>query len=211
MWRHRVELYPGDHAEKQAARLFLYRHVRAAPIQGHAVTLAGKDPESELRLLRDYVKWPGHRTWFVDNSKRPEILSALAGIKQSWPEANAERVNLWNIVPKLEVIGFANMDFMGAPLEKDTLRCLTEVIPRLLPKAIMGFTWMRGREHVNANRPSSDLLWRLGKGYRGNERRWAGMLNAIDQIAEGSLTLIDRLEYLSNHSPMSVAVFRKDK
>lgn len=201
--------YPGDHSAKQVARLFLYKYARAAPIQGHAVTLAGTDPASEINLLRSYLKWPAHRAWFVDNSTRPEVLIALRHIRMNWPEANVEGNDLGNVVPKLEAIGFANLDFMGAPLHVDTLRCLGEVIPRLLPKAIMGFTWMRGREYIAGN-TAAKRLWKLGKGFRGNERRWAGMTRAVDQIAKGSLELIDRWEYLSNHSPMSVAVFRKE-
>lgn len=61
--------FPGNHPDKQMARLFLYKHAKAAPVQGHAVTLAGTDPESEVLLMRDYLRWPAHRAWFVDKAK----------------------------------------------------------------------------------------------------------------------------------------------
>jgi len=206
-WRRRSLSYGGDHDDKRAARLFLYRHVRAAPIQGHAVTLAGTEPESEIELMRDYLKWPAHRSWFVDNSLRPEVVKALVRAKKQWPESNVIRANLRNLLPKVGPIGFANLDFMGTPLQKETVQCLYETASRLLPGAIMGFTWMRGREYIEG-RESSQLLWKLGKGFKGNERRWAGVLRAVDQISDGTLKLIGKWEYLSNHSPMSVAVFQ---
>ncbi len=200
--------YPGDHERKQVARLFLYRYARAAPIQGHAVTLAGTDPSSEIGLLRDYLQWPAHRAWFVDNSKRPEVIKALGFIRQMWPSAQVVQDNVFNVIPRLEAIGFANLDFMGAPLQEEVLTCLHEISPRLLPQAILGFTWLRGRENLQGQH-AARLLWELGKGFRGNERRWAGLVVAINRISGGSLQLIARHEYLSNHSPMSVAVFRK--
>lgn len=208
MTRQRSLSFPGDRVEKRAARLLLYKHALAAPIQGHAVTLAGTEPEPEIFLMRDYLGWPAHHAWFVDNSLRPEVVNALNRAKKEWPGANVERVNLKNIVPKLEAIGFANLDFMGTPLQEETALCLELVAPRLLRGAILGFTWMRGREYVDG-RASSRLLWDLGKGYRGDERRWAGVTRFVDTASKRTLRLIDRIEYLSNHSPMSVAIFRK--
>jgi hypothetical protein len=207
-YRQRGYSFPGDHADKQAARLYLYRHALTAPIQGHAVALAGTEPESEVSLMRDYLKWPAHRTWFVDNSKRPEVIDALHRVHKNWPDANVQRVNLWNLVPKLGAIGFANLDFMGAPLQEETLECTKEVVKRLLPQGILGFTWMRGREYVEGT-PSAQLLYKLGKGYKGDERRWAGVLRAFDMMSDGALDFIGKYEYLSKHSPMSVAVFRR--
>lgn len=211
MTRRRRNLsFAGDHHEKRAARLLLYKYALAAPVQGHAVTLAGTEPEPEVALMRNYLKWPAHRAWFVDNSLRPEVVEALNRIIQTWPEANVVRANIKNVVPKLEAIGFANLDFMGAPLQEETLFCFNEVAERMLRGGILGFTWLRGRENLGSNpRHSSELLWKLGKGYRGNERRWAGVLKAVEEISDGTLELIDRYEYLNNHSPMAVAIFRK--
>lgn len=201
--------FPGDHEDKQAARLFLYRYARAAPVQGHAVTLAGTEPESEVKLMRDYLNWPAHKAWFVDRAKTPAVYRALAKIEKMWPGVNVERINLWNVISQLPAIGFANLDFMGSPLNDSNLRCLEEVVPLLLPGSILGFTWIRGREaiehHVSARR-----LWRFGKGYRGNERRWAGVIEAIRQVSGGTLKSVGRWEYQSNHSPMAVSVFRKE-
>lgn len=204
--RRRSLSYPGDHKDKQAARVYLYRYALAAPIQGHAVTLAGTEPESEITLMRDYLKWPAHRAWFVDSSQRPEVIDALHRAHKNWPEANVQRINLWNLVPKLGAIGFANLDFMGAPLQDETIKCTEQVIDRLLPGGVLGFTWIRGREHFDAR--ATRLLWELGKGHEGNDRRWAGVLRAFDIMSRGSLDFVGKWEYLSNHSPMSVAVFR---
>lgn len=199
---------PGNHEDKQAARMFLYRYAAAAPIQGHAVTLAGTEPESEVALMRDYLKWPAKRAWFVDNNNIPTVKKALRWIKKDWGDTNVLPVDLSDLAPKLGAIGFANLDFMGAPLQERTVRCLNRVIPRMLPNAIMGFTWIRGREHPNTH-SSARLLWEMGIGYQGNNRRWAGVLRAIDIISDGALEFVDRWEYQSNHSPMAVAVFRR--
>lgn len=208
--RRRMLSFSGDHHEKRAARLLLYKHALAAPVQGHAVTLAGTEPEPEIALMRHYLKWPAHRAWFVDNSLRPEVVEALNRIIRKWPEANVLRANIKNVVPGLEAIGFANLDFMGAPLQEETISCFYEVASRMLPGGILGFTWMRGREHLGlTGTPSSNMLWKLGKGFRGNDRRWAGVLRAVEDVSDGTLELIDRYEYLNNRSPMAVAIFRK--
>jgi hypothetical protein len=200
--------FPGDHETKQSARMFLYKHARAAPVQGHAVTLAGTDPGSEVKLMRDYLQWPAHRAWFVDRANTREVRDSLRKIDHLWPGVNVRNIDLQDLAPYLEAIGFANLDFMGAPLADDNLQCLKDVIPLLLPGAILGLTWIRGRENMSIHL-SARRLWRLGKGFRGNERRWAGVLKAINIISNGELKLIDKWEYFSNHSPMSVAVFRK--
>lgn len=202
-------LYPGDHEDKQTARLVLYRHAKAAPIQGYAVTLAGTEPASEVRLMRDYLQWPAHRAWFVDKNTSPIVIRALRQVTELWPGTNTARINLKNLVPRLGALGFANLDFMGAPLTDDNIQCLEEVVPLLLSGAVLGLTWIRGRE-VFGMHHSAERLWKLGKGHKGNERRWAGVLQAIDNISEGSLVLLDRWEYVSNRSPMSVAIFRKE-
>lgn len=199
--------FPGDHKDKQTARLLLYKHALSAPIQGYAVTLAGTDPECELSLMRDYLKWPSHRSWIVDKSTNLGVLNALHFAKKFWPEANIKNADLCDVAPELEAIGFANLDFMGAPLQSDNIKCLKLVIPRMLPGSILGFTWLRGREYLDGF-PSSKLLWELGRGYEGNERRWAGVTKAIQNISKNTMDLVDRWEYLSNHSPMAVSIFR---
>ncbi len=208
--RRRGMSFAGDHHEKRAARLLLYKHALAAPIQGHAVTLAGTEPEPEIALMRDYLKWPAHRAWFVDNSLRPEVVRALNRVVKAWPDANVERANLRNVIPKLGAIGFANLDFMGAPLQAETAACFLQVAPMMLPGGIVGFTWMRGREDLNTRyENAAGFLWRLGKGFRGNARRWAGVLKFVDIISDGTLELVDTYDYYNHRSPMSVAIFRK--
>jgi hypothetical protein len=204
-----VAVYPGDHGDKAAARLFLYKYAKMAPIQGHAVTLAGTDPIPEVHLMRDYLRWPAHRVWFVDRSKTKEVTTALRKISRVWNGVNVRHLDLRDIIPHLGALGFINLDFMGAPLSDDNLSCLKEVIPLLLPSSILGLTWIRGRENT-ALHLSARRLWRFGKGFRGNERRWAGVVQAISNLSRGTLSYIDRWEYFSNHSPMSVAVFRKE-
>lgn len=199
--------FPGNHPDKQAARLFLYRHAKSAPIQGHALTLAGSDPSAEVVLMRDYLRWPAQRAWFVDRARTSEVASALLLIRRLWPGANTRCEDVRELAPSLGAFGFVNLDFMGAPLTDDNLSCLKTVIPLLLRGAVLGLTWIRGRESMA--RASARRLWRRGVGFRGNERRWAGVLRTIDILSNGALVFVDRWEYLSNHSPMSVAVFRK--
>ncbi len=207
MSRGRRLQFPGDHENKRAARLLLYKHALLSPIQGYSIMLAGTDPECEITLMRDYLKWPSQRAWIVDNSSNLSVLNALRSAKRLWPEANIKNTDVCNIIPKLESIGFANLDFMGAPLQADNLKCLRLIIPRMLPGSILGFTWLRGREYIEGH-PSSKLLWELGKGYTGNERRWAGVTRAIQNISNNTISLIDRWEYLHNHSPMAVSIFK---
>jgi hypothetical protein len=204
--RDRHQPFPGDHSDKQAARMFLYRHAVAAPVQGHAVTLAGSEPESEVNLLRYYLKWPATRTWFVDNSLEVKVLNALYRVKRHWPDAHVERINLRNLLPRLGAIGFINLDFMGSPLQDESVVCLEQAAERLLPGGILGFTWIRGRENYRS--PSCRRLMKFGKG-TGDDLRWSGVLRAVEHI-DDSLKLIGKYQYLSNHSPMSVAVFRKE-
>lgn len=201
--------YPGDRGDKAAARLFLYQHAKTAPIQGHAVTLAGTDPIPEVRLMRDYLGWPAHKAWFVDRANTKEVTTALRKISRMWDGVNVRHLDIRDIVPYLGALGFVNLDFMGAPLGDDNLSCLKEVIPLLMPGSVLGLTWIRGRENLSLHL-SARRLWRLGKGFRGNERRWAGVVRAISNLSHGTLSYVDRWEYFSNHSPMSVTVFRKE-
>jgi hypothetical protein len=172
------------------------------------VTLAGSDPISEVKLLKEYLKWPGSRTWFVDKDESDDVLTALNQIRRTWPEAQVLTAELSDVAEKLPFIGFANLDFMGGPLTGRNVDCMMKVIPKLLPKATLGVTWIRGRECLEVHR-GSQLLWELGKGFRGNERRWMGFLRAMEKLSNGELDLLGRLEYQSNHSPMAVAVFQK--
>lgn len=206
--RLRPNPFPGDHAQKQTARLFLYRYATTAPVRGHAVTLAGSDPESEVELLKNYLKWPGNQTWFVDKDESDDVQMALGKIRRIWSDAHVVSAELADVVRTLPIIGFANLDFMGAPLTGRNMHCLAMVIEKLLPGAILGVTWIRGRECLDTHR-SAQLLYDLGKGHKGNARRWAGFLRAMEMLSGGSLQLLDRLEYQSNHSPMAVAVFRQ--
>ncbi len=200
--------FPGDHPDKQTARLVLYKYAKTAPIQGHAVTLAGTDPTSEVKLMRDYLLWPAHKAWFVDKAKTIEVTSALNSIRRLWPGANVRQANLTELVSDISAVGFANLDFMGAPLSSNNLACMSSIVPLLLPGAILGLTWIRGRENMSLH-ASARRLYRLGTGARGNERRWAGVLRAMYNLSEGELRFVDRWEYFSNHSPMSVAIFEK--
>jgi hypothetical protein len=77
----------------------------------------------------------------------------------------------------------------------------------MISGGVLGFTWYRGRE-LKAHK-SIRRTWRAGRGFRGNDRRWAGVLRLIDQLTAGSLHLIHAVEYHNTCSPMSMIVFRK--
>lgn len=189
--------------------MFLYKHAKQSPVQGYALTLTGTEPKAELSLLRDYLNWPANRTWFVDKDKSKEVSRAVSFLKREWDGVNTSRDDLRSVVPRLEAIGFANLDFMGAPLKDESVDCLRVVIPHLLPGAVLGFTWFRGRELPNHS--SEIRLSSISHGFHGNERRWVGVLRTIDEISRGRLKLLGGWEYFSKHSPMSVAVFKTAK
>lgn len=204
--------YPGDHQDKRAARLFLYKHALNSPKIGSAITLAGATPESEIELLRDYLKWPAQHTWFIDNSRRKEVITALRRIKLSWPGANTYPGDLKSLVKDLPLIGFANLDFMGHLNSFNVLPCLELIIPRLAPNSILGLTWERGRELTH--RPDSSSMRTLLEGSQYsdiNDQRWAGVVKIVNKIAKGKLIVVGGVEYQNNHSPMSITVFKLAK
>ena len=202
--------YPGDHIDKRAARLFLYKHALHSIRQGSAITLAGTDPDSEISLLRDYLKWPANRTWFVDNSERIEVITALQHIKHSWPESRVYPGSLQNLLLEPFQIGFVNLDFMGHLNSFNVLPCLKLVIPNMLPGAILGLTWERGREMTHLPDSSGMRTLKAGARYKNiNDQRWAGVLKIVDKISNGQLEVLGGVEYQNHHSPMSVSVFRK--
>lgn len=206
------ERFPGDHQDKAAARLFLYKHAVDAPRNGHAITLAGTDPRAEITLLRDYLQWDPKRTWFVDFDKdNREVFSAIKSIQLLWRGVNTRLLDLLDVLPLIGMIGFANLDFMGHLNSYNVLPCLREVNKRMLRGAIVGLTWERGREQLNVKNHSGTRAIKLGsrKGRSLNDRRWAGVLKIVDEASDGSLEFVGGLEYQSNHSPMSVSVFRK--
>lgn len=204
--------FPGDHPDKTAARLFLYKHAIDAPRHGHAVTLAGTEPRSEITLLRDYLQWDASRTWFVDHDvDNPHVRHAIKAIRFLWHGVNAKFCTLQTLLPKLDMIGFANLDFMGHLTESNVLPCLRETSQRLLPGGIIGLTWERGREQLGVAKHSGARAVREGsKPNRSlNSKRWAGVLKIVQEETEGRLSFVAGLEYQNNHSPMSVTVFRK--
>lgn len=203
-------LYPGDvGGDKAASRLLLYQLAKTIPIQGHAITLAGTIPEHEIVLMRDYLRWPASKTWFIDNSKSSAVLKALMKVRTLWPGVNVSRDDIRDVIPDIiPNIGFANLDLMGFPLSDLSVECIKRLSKSMLPGAIFGLTWIKGREIMTVHK-SAQLLWRMGAGFRGNERRWAGLERAVSKLSSGSLQLTNRWEYFNNHSPMCVAVFAK--
>lgn len=196
--------------DKRAARLFLYKHALNSPRDGYAITLAGSSPESEVTLLKDYLHWPTNKTWFVDNSDEIEVTAALQRIKYLWPDVGTYPWDLQQLLTLSLPIGFINLDFMGHLNSFDVLPCLKLAIPKLLPGAVLGLTWERGRERRECpNSPGAKVL-QAGSAFSDiNDQRWAGVLSIVDKIAKGSLQFIGGVEYQNNHSPMAVSVFHK--
>jgi len=204
--------FPGNHQDKTAARLFLYKFAVDAPRQGHAITLAGTEPREEVSLLRDYLGWEAERSWFVDNDiKNRHVQKAIKQVRVYWPGAKARLGNLREALPQIDKVGFANLDFMGHLNSYNVLPCLREVHEKMISGSIVGLTWERGREQLKVRNHSGTRTIRLGakKGRSLNDRRWAGVLKTVDEISESKLEFVGGLEYQSNHSPMSVSVFRK--
>jgi hypothetical protein len=194
--------------------LFLYNHALTAP-SGAAVTLAGHEPESEIVLMRDYLRRPGSDVWFVDFDKsKPNgknVYRALKRGKRIWPEANWVYGNLRHVLPTIGSVSFANLDFMGHLNCANVIPCLLEIFPRLVPGAVLGLTWERGREKMMYERDPGARTIRLGakRGRSLNDCRWAGVTQTVVQLSDNELQPIGGYEYHSNWSPMSVSVFRK--
>lgn len=200
--------YPGSNSQKRAARILLYQHVARRRRVGSAVTLAGQEPEEELYLLRDYLGWRGDQTWFVDRSKELDVVIALERVRCLWPSAWVVNDDLRRVLDRIPVIGFANLDFMGY-LTDENLQCLRSTVERMVPGAVLGFTWYRGRENL-ALHHSAQRVFAAGGGHEEmGDRRWAGTLRVIDEETNGRLVLLDALEYRNNVSPMAMLVFEK--
>lgn len=207
--------YPGESDDKRAARLFLYRYAVSAPRCGHAVTLAGTEPEAEVWLLKKYLGWPGARVHFVDWARdvqtRPRVLAALKQIKEMWPQADVVRGDVNDVIESVPLVGFANLDFMGFTRDS-VMPCVKRTIAKLAPGGIMGVTWFRDRETDEPHRSAWDVFEMARDVNSLNDRRWAGMLRIIQRWAREAgtkLELVGALEYQHQHSPMAVIVWRR--
>lgn len=206
--------YPGESEDKRAARLFLYKLGAQAPRLGHAITLAGTEPQAEVDLMRDYLKWSGSKAWFVDWAKntetRPRVLTALAAIKAAWPQANVVRGDINEVLQEIPLVGFANLDFMGFD-RSSVMPCIKKTIARLAPGGVMAVTWYRGRE-VDAPHRSAWDVFEAARDVQGAARRWAGVLRLVEQWSRETghvLELVGALEYQHKHAPMSVTAWRR--
>lgn len=201
--------FPGSNSQKKEARVLLYQQALGRPRVGAAVTLAGPTPEEELDLLRNYLRWEGEQTWFVDNSTKPEVKKGLNKVQKMWPEARTDSRNLRNVLKDLPVIGFANLDFMGYMTESNLLPCLASTAQRMVSGAIMGLTWYRGRENLGCH-VSARRVFHEGRDHEDiADRRWAGTLRIVDQTTKGCLKILKAVEYHNGQSPMSMVVYEK--
>jgi hypothetical protein len=199
--------YPGDNPEKRAARVFLYKMGLTAPKGGHALTLAGHQPEDEVELMRDYLKWNGKQTWFVDKSTKANVVAAMNRIEKDWSEAQVYRGDLKKLLRFIYPISFAHLDFMGYLNDKSVIPCLKEVSERCLPRAIIGLTWYRGRERPDLHTSAKRLVKASG-GMSDPMWRWKGAINIVSEITDGRLQFASGIEYHNHRSPMSLTVFR---
>lgn len=207
--------YPGESEDKRAARLFLYKLGATAPRLGHAITLAGTEPAAEVDLMRDYLRWPAARTWFVDWARdpetRPRVLAALSAIKSAWPGANVMRDDINRVLARVPLVGFANLDFMGFD-RNSAMPCVRKTIDLLAPGGVMAVTWYRGREMDAPHRSAWDVLQVARDVEEPRARRWAGVLRLVDGWARDAgrkLELVGALEYQHKHAPMSVTAWRR--
>jgi hypothetical protein len=167
--------------------------------------------------MRDYLRWPGERTWFVDWAKdqtsRADVLAALRGIKRTWSDAHVIRDDINDVVAALPSIGFAHLDFMGFD-RKSVMPCVQKTIARLAPGGVMGITWFRGREVDSPERSAWDVFEAARDIDDLEMRRWIGVQRLIfkwARTAKARLTWVGGLNYQHRHSPMSVTVFRRQE
>ena len=207
--------YPGDCEDKRVAQLFTYRHALEAPRIGDAVTLSGISPLPEIMLMRDFLKWPSDRVYFVDWAKdvrsRPQVLAGLETVRREWPKAHAIRGDINNVVEQRTMIGFANLDVRGFD-RASVMPCVRRTIARLARGGVMSLTWYRGREVDAPERSVWDVFEAARDVVDLNERRRAGIQRLVEQWAHDvkvSLEWLNGLDYQHQHSPMSVMIWRR--
>lgn len=209
-----VRTYPGDAEDKRVAQLFTYRHALMAP-RAAAVTLTGTMPLPEARLMRDFLRWPSDRVYFVDWAKdknaRPLILAGFRDIKRMWPAAHVEHRDINDVVEQLPMIGFANLDFMGFD-RRSVMPCIRKVIGRLARGGVMSLTWFRGREVDEPCRSAWDVFEVARDIDDIDDRRHVGVQRLVNRWAcalNVTLEWVGGLDYQHKHSPMSVMVWRR--
>lgn len=207
---------PEESEDKRAARVFLYNLAASAPKLGHAVALAGWQPEAEVALMRWYLGWPGSKTWFVDWARdrdtRPRVLAALDRIRRAWPTANVVRGDINKVMDEIPLVGFANLDFMSYMDRESAQPCLRAIIDRLAIGGVVGYTWYRGREVDAPHRSAWDVLEAARDIPDKKAQRWAGVTRLIHRWgreAGAKLEICGALEYQHAHSPMAVIAFRR--
>jgi hypothetical protein len=210
-----VRVYPGDAEDKRVAQLFTYRHALGAPRVGAAVTLSGTSPLPEVLLMRDFLRWPGERVYFVDWAKdthaKPLVLAGFKAIKKEWPIANIEHCDINNVVARLPMIGFANLDFMGFD-RTSVMPCVQKTVEHLARGGVMSLTWFRGREVDEPCRSAWDVFEAARDVKDLDTRRRVGVQRLVDRWARAvnvTLEWLGGLDYQHKHSPMSVMVWRR--
>jgi len=213
--RYRSRLYPGETDDKRAARLFAYKHALSGSRLGHLVTLAGTEL-SEVALARDYLGWRPERAWFVDWARtvaqRLAVLANLEAIRRAWPGARAERADVCDVLRRLPLVGFANLDHMG--FDHVAMESTRLAVERLAPDGTLSLTWYRGREWVAPHRAA----WRVACAARGVVdqalRRRVGVRRLVDRWAREAgvvLEVLGDMDYQHRHAPMSVTVWRRTR
>lgn len=211
--RYQAGIYPDETDDKRAARLFTYKHAAAGCRLGHMVTLAGTEPH-EVTLARDYLGWSADRAWFVDWAKstatRPRVLSTLDAISDAYPGVHAVCANVCDVIERLPIIGFANLDHMG--FDHTAMRSVCLTLERLAPRGTMSLTWYRGREWVAPHR-SAWKVFQAARDVRNLElKRWVGVCRLVEGWAREAgvrLELLGGMDYYHRFSPMSVIVWRR--
>jgi hypothetical protein len=212
-----ARVYPGDAEDKRVAQLFTYRHALEAPRVGAAVTLSGTSPLAEVLLMRDYLQWPGERTYFIDWAKdagaKPLVLAGFKAIRREWPGANVEHGDINDVVTRLPMIGFANLDFMGFD-RTSVMPCVQKTIEHLARGGVISLTWFRGREVDEPNRSAWDVFEAARDVEDLDSRRRVGIQRLIHRWARAvnvTLEWMGGLDYQHKHSPMSVMVWRRKR
>ena len=221
--RYAYRVMPAESPEKRMARMTLYQTAQAAPRYGHAVTLAGAEPEAEAALLLDYLHWQPNHTWFVDWAKemstRQDVIDGLTRLRTKYPKAHAIQDNVVKVIQALPVIGFANLDFMGQPTRTYVQPALRETCKRLATGGIVGLTFYRGRESCRQQHGAYDVWQAAGAdpaqavSIRSDDTRWLGVCNLVAGIARSvgcNLKFVRGLQYQHRYSPMAMAIWQRE-
>src|SRR6185295_11876372 len=137
---------PEDNDSKRLTRFYLYRRIKnlwaisGAP-KGSAIVLAG-DEASEVGCLRDYLKFEGKDSYFVDLDR-----TGLDVVQKEWKKAQIFHGPIEDAISSVrDQLALINFDFCGYLNEK-AVASIQASSSKISPKGFVAYTFARDREN----------------------------------------------------------------